>query len=87
MGMSLVSVALTCMRVSMVVEEEEADKVGGEAKAANNQNELGLRDFLRLNKALDGLQSNRNAKCYKEDTVDKRSKRFGALPLWFVSLL
>lgn len=48
-----VAVAVTAMAV--VVEQEKTDNVGGETKTSDDQNKLGVADFLRLDKTLDGF--------------------------------
>jgi hypothetical protein len=42
--------------VSVVVEEEETDDVGGESEAADDEDELRVGDFLRLKEALYSFQ-------------------------------
>ena len=74
------TVAVTVSSVSVVVEEEEADNVGGEAQTYY-QYKSGVADFLRFDKSLDGFEEDGETQSDKEDSVDKRSQGFGALPL------
>lgn len=85
--MSFGSVTVSTVCVSVVVEEEEADNVGGQTETTDDQDELGLGDFLGLNEALDSFKRNRDTEGDKENTVDKGSQSFGALPLGLISLL
>lgn len=85
MRMLVMSVGVSRVPMSVVVEEEETDDVGSKAKGPNNEDELWMRDILRLNKSLDGFKKNGQAKRHKKDTIDKGTKRFSALPLLVVS--
>ena len=57
--------------VSMVVEEEQTDDVRCETKRTDDKDKLRVRDFLRLDKALDGFEEDGETKSDKEDAVDK----------------
>jgi hypothetical protein len=55
------TVPSTTVRVSVVVEEEKSDDVGGKAKAAYYQDEERLGYFLRFEESLDGFEEDSHA--------------------------
>ena len=78
---SSVTVAVASVGVSVVVEQEQAEDVGGKTEAADDQDELGLVDLLRLDETLNGFKEDGQAQGDEEDAVDEGSECFGALPL------
>lgn len=74
------AMAVTVSTMSVVVEEEQSHDVRSQSQASDNQDELRLRDLLRLHEALDGFEEDAHAQRHKEDAVDQRTQRFRALP-------
>lgn len=66
--MRVTAVAMAAMTV--VVEEEETDNVGGKTETSYNQHKLRVADFLRLDETLDGLEEDGEAQGDEEDSVD-----------------
>ena len=73
------------MTMTVVVEEEETEDVGCEAKAAHDEDELGVGDFLRFDKSLDGFEEDGETECDEEDAIDQGTEGLGSLPLEVVS--
>jgi hypothetical protein len=73
------------MTVSYVVEKDQADDVRSKTERADDQNELGLGDFLRFDKSLNSFEEDRETQCDQEDAVHERTKRLCALPLYLVN--
>jgi len=69
-SMAVSSVAVSVSAVSMVVEKEQSHNVRSQSQASNNQDELRLRNLLRLHEALNGLEEDAHAQRHEEDTVD-----------------
>lgn len=65
--------------MSVVVEEEQAEDVGSEAEAADDEDKLGIANFLRLDKTLDSFKEDGQAEGDEEDTVDQCTKSLGSL--------
>ncbi len=55
MRVTLLTLGLA-MTVAVFVEEEESEDIGGEAHAADYQDQLGVGDFLDFDKSLNGLE-------------------------------
>lgn len=70
--------------VAYVVEQDQADNVRSKTERADDQNELGLRDFLGFDKSLNGFEEDRETQCDQEDAIHERTERLCALPLYFV---
>lgn len=71
--------------MTMVMEEEEADDVRCESERSYDKNKFWMRNFLRFDESLDRFEKYREAESDKEDTVDKSTQCFRALPLRQVS--
>ena len=56
--------------MTVVVEEEEADNVGGKTETPYNQHKLRVADFLRLDETLDSFKEDGEAQGDEEDSVD-----------------
>lgn len=69
------------MTMSVIVEKEQAEDVGSEAEASDDKNKLGVTDFLRFDKTLDGLKKDGQTQSDEEDTVDQCTESFGTLKL------
>jgi len=71
--------------VAYIMEQDQPDDVGSKTKRADDQNKLGLRDFLGFDKSLDGFEEDRETQGNQEDAVHKRTKRLCALPLYSIN--
>jgi hypothetical protein len=81
-----VRVIAVAMAVAVVVEEEQSNDVGCKAERANNEDDLGVGDFLGLDKALNGFKEDGKAEGDEEDAIDECTQGFGSLPLRMVSM-
>lgn len=82
---SSVRVTAWAVAVTDVVEEYEADEVRGKTEGANYKHKLGLRDFLGLDKALDGFEEDGETQCDQEHAIYECTQGFCTLPLSRVS--
>ena len=73
------------MAVSYIVEKYKTNEVRGETEGTNNENELGLRNFLGFDESLDGFEKDRETQCDKKNAVYESTKGFCTLPLYGVS--
>lgn len=67
--------------MSVIVEEEEADDIGSQAKTSDNQHQHWMRHLLRFEESLYRIEEDGEAQGHKEDTVDQRTERLSTLPL------
>lgn len=72
---------LAAVGMAVIMEENESEEVRGQAEAADDEDELGMANLLRLDEALYGLEEDREAEGDEEDTVYKRAEGLGTLPL------
>lgn len=79
-----VRVAAGPMAVSNVVEENETNEVRCETEGTDNENELGLRDFLGFDESLNGFKEDGETQCDQEYAVYQSAKGLCTLPLYVV---
>lgn len=73
-----VRVRVSAVGVAVIVEEEEADDVGREAEAADDDDEFGRSDFGGVEEAFDGFHEDREAqRCIRSSTSDWPSRQRG----------
>lgn len=75
------SVPTSAMAVSMLMEQEKTDDVGCKSEAADDEDQLRIGDFLRLDEPLDSFEEDGKTQGDQEYSIDQRTKGFGALPL------
>lgn len=63
------------------MDGNEASEIGSETEGTDNENKLGLRDFLGFDESLDGFKEDGETECDKEDAVYESTEGFCALPL------
>jgi hypothetical protein len=71
MVMAFVIMVVIAMRVSVPAEHEEAHKIGEQASRANDENELWVLDFGRVDKSGDGFKNNGDAEGNEENGVEE----------------
>lgn len=62
------------MTMIVLMEDEQAENVEGEANGANDQDKLWVGNFLRLEESLNSIKEDGKAKRDEEYTVDKTSE-------------
>jgi hypothetical protein len=68
------------MIVIVLMEEQGADEVQGQANAANDQDQLGALDLLDKDEALDGLQEDAQAQGKEEGAVEEGAEKRRSSP-------
>jgi uncharacterized membrane protein len=71
MAFVIMVVVVIAMRVSVAAEHEETNKVGEQAGRANDENELRVLDFGRVDKSGDGFENNGDAQSNEENGVEE----------------
>lgn len=64
------------MRVTMSSQNQKASQVRSETKRADDEDELWIADFGRVDKSSDGFQYDRKAKRDEEDGIEKGAEDF-----------
>ena len=77
-----VGVVARSVGVAVAAQDEEANQVGGQTSAADNQNQFGVFDGGRIEEALGGVQNDGDTEGDKEDGVEEGAEDFGAQPLF-----
>jgi hypothetical protein len=72
------TVAVSTM--SVVMEEKKTDNVRCQTKAANNEDDLRVGDFLWFDKSLDRFEEDGKTQRNQEDPVDEGTEGLCALP-------
>jgi hypothetical protein len=81
----VVSVRVTAVAVSDVVEENKAYEVRRKTQGTDNEHQHGLRNLLRLYKSLNRFEEDGETESNEENAVDERAQCLCALPLYVVS--
>jgi hypothetical protein len=78
-------VTLSSMGMSMASKDEETDKVGKQASAADSEDKLGVGDLRGLDETSQGFENNGYAKSDEEDGIEEGTENLGSHPLVRVS--
>jgi hypothetical protein len=81
----VVSVRMTAVAVSDVVEENKAHEVRRKTQGTDNEHQHGLRNLLGLYESLDRFEEDGETESNEENAVDEGAQRLCALPLCVVS--
>ena len=72
--------ALSVVKLTMSVEEEETDEVNGEPETADNEHQIGIMDVLVVEHPLECLHKNGEAERNEEDRIHQGTKDFCSCP-------